>query len=57
MSEMVSIILKSEDVARTIEWYRRVGFELRGIYPETGEPTWCELSRDGVVVQLDIESV
>ena len=50
--ERVSAILKTADVARTIEWYREAGFELRGVHPETGEPTWCELSRDGVVLQF-----
>lgn len=39
-------------LARTIEWYREAGFELRGVHPETGDPTWCELSRDGVVLQF-----
>jgi hypothetical protein len=48
----VSAILKTLDVTRTIEWYRRAGFEIRGIFPDTGEPTWCEVSRDGVVLQF-----
>ncbi|HEX4941836.1 MAG TPA: VOC family protein [Actinomycetota bacterium] len=50
--ERACAILKTADVARTIEWYREVGFELRGVHPETGEPTWCELARDGVVLQF-----
>ena len=50
--QRVSAILKTEDVPGTIEWYRRVGFHLEGVFPETGEPTWCELSRDGVVLQF-----
>jgi hypothetical protein len=50
--DRVSAILKSEDVPATIERYRRIGFRLRGVFPETGEPTWCELSRDGVVLQF-----
>ena len=50
--ERVSAILKTADVARTIEWYRQAGFELGGVHPETGDPTWCELSRDGVVLQF-----
>ena len=52
MSEAVSAILKTTDVARTREWYRRVGFEVREVFPESGEPTWCEVSRDGVVLQF-----
>ena len=50
--ESVTAILKAPDVAKTIEWYQRVGFELRGVYPEADQPTWCELARDGVVLQL-----
>jgi hypothetical protein len=42
--EKVSAILKTEDVSDTIEWYTGVGFRLRGVFPETGEPTWCELA-------------
>jgi hypothetical protein len=50
--EPVTAILKAADVAKTIEWYQGVGFELRRVYPETGQPTWCELARDGVVLQF-----
>lgn len=35
----------------TIEWYTRIGFQLRGRFPEE-EPTWCELARDGVIIQF-----
>ena len=48
----VTAILKSTDVARTIAWYRQAGFELRGAFPETGDPTWCEVARDDVVFQF-----
>ena len=51
-SASVSAILKAFDVAATIEWYRQVGFEVRGVFPDEGEPTWCELSRDGVILQF-----
>ncbi len=51
-AEKVSAILKTEDVSGTMEWYRRIGFRVRGFFPETGEPTWCELSRDGVILQF-----
>ena len=37
--ERVSAILKTEDVARTIDWYRQVGFKIREVSPEFGEPT------------------
>jgi hypothetical protein len=52
VSEDVSAILKTTDVARTLEWYRRVGFEVREVFLESGEPTWCEASREGVVPQF-----
>jgi hypothetical protein len=45
-------ILKALDMDATIEWYRRVGFELNGRFPESGDVTWCELERDGVVLQF-----
>jgi uncharacterized glyoxalase superfamily protein PhnB len=48
----VSAILKSGDVTRTIDWYRRMGFDIRGVFPESGEPTWCEVARDGVILQF-----
>jgi hypothetical protein len=50
--DAVTAILKTTDVAGTLEWYRRVGFEVRGVFPESGEPTWCEVARDGVVLQF-----
>ena len=28
------------------------GFELRAVHPDDGEPTWCERSRDGIVLQF-----
>jgi hypothetical protein len=48
----VTAILKTTDVAGTLDWYRRIGFEVRGVFPDEGEPTWCEVSRDGVVLQF-----
>jgi hypothetical protein len=48
----VTAILKSSDVARTIDWYRGVGFDVLDVYPESGEPSWCAVTRDGVVLQF-----
>ena len=45
-------ILKTLDMDATITWYTRIGFELRGRFPETGEATWCEVARDGVTLQF-----
>lgn len=52
MAGQPTAILKTGDVPRTIEWYQRVGFTLIGVFPESGEPTWCEVSRDGVTLQF-----
>jgi hypothetical protein len=48
----VVAILKTMDVAGTIEWYGRVGFEIRGVFPATGDPRWCEVARDGLILQF-----
>jgi catechol 2,3-dioxygenase-like lactoylglutathione lyase family enzyme len=45
-------MLKTEDMAATLAWYERVGFEVRGRAPDDGTPTWLELERDGVVLQF-----
>ena len=39
------------DIRRTEDWYRNVGVVLRAHHPEEA-PTWCELERDGTVLQL-----
>jgi len=44
-------ILKTDDMAETIRWYLAAGFELRDQFPG-GDPTWCELARDGLVLQF-----
>jgi hypothetical protein len=36
--EKVSAILKTEDVSGTMEWYRRIGFRVRGFFPKQGNP-------------------
>ena len=50
--ECVTAILKATDIGRTIEWYRRVGFEVREVFPDSEEPTFCEVARDGVVLRF-----
>src|SRR6185295_6659414 len=44
------VILKTHDMEETIRWYNAVGFEVRDHFP--GEPAWCELARDDLVVQF-----
>lgn len=48
----VSVMLKTEDMHATLAWYERAGFEVRGRFPDDGEPTWLEVERDGVVLQF-----
>lgn len=45
-------MLKAADMVATQRWYQRIGFLVRGRYPAAGEPTWLEVSRDGVVLQF-----
>ena len=47
----VTAILKSDDVARD-RVVQAEGFEIRDVFPESGEPTWCEVARDGVILQF-----
>jgi hypothetical protein len=44
-------ILKTGDIRRTEDWYRNAGSVLRAHHPER-DPTWCELERDGTVLQF-----
>jgi uncharacterized glyoxalase superfamily protein PhnB len=46
----VALILKSADVEATLAWYQRVGFQVRGRWPEDGPATWCELARDDLAI-------
>jgi catechol 2,3-dioxygenase-like lactoylglutathione lyase family enzyme len=46
-------ILKVTDINRTIAWWTAIGFRLRGHHPPRPQtPTWCELERDGFVIQF-----
>jgi catechol 2,3-dioxygenase-like lactoylglutathione lyase family enzyme len=47
-----SVMLKTEDMAATLAWYERVGFDVRGRSPDEGVPAWLEVERDGVVLQF-----
>ena len=49
--QAATIVLKTEDMSSTIDWYRRVGFEQRGGFPDD-DPMWCELKRDDLVLQF-----
>jgi hypothetical protein len=46
-----TLILKTEDMAATIEWYRAVGFTVAASHPDR-DPTWCEVRRDTTALQF-----
>lgn len=46
-----TLMLKTDDMAATIAWYERAGFEIRGLAPED-DPAWAEVARDDVVLQF-----
>ena len=48
----VCAILKATDMAATVAWYQAAGFELRGCEPDPDAPTWCEVARDGLILQF-----
>ncbi|HKY49428.1 MAG TPA: VOC family protein [Acidimicrobiia bacterium] len=50
-TERLVAILKSSDVKRTMAWYTRAGFDVRGSHP-VEMPTWCELARDNTVFRF-----
>ena len=44
------------DLARTLEFYARLGFVRSGSHPEGEAPTWAEVRRDGVVLQFHTDA-
>lgn len=40
------------DMTETLEFYRKLGFELTGCHPDTSDPTWAEVQRDSVTFQF-----
>ncbi len=45
-------MLAVTDLKRTMEFYRRLGFKVQGMFGEP-EPVWCELVRDGVALMFN----
>ena len=39
----------------TLAFYRELGFELSGCYPDPVNPTWVEVTRDEVILQFHTE--
>jgi len=40
------------DLEETLSFYSILGFKLSGRYPSTGDPSWAEVTRDGVVLRF-----
>ena len=51
MSDRAVAILKTHDMVETIRWYAAAGFDVRDRLPDDN-PTWCEVARNGVVLQF-----
>ncbi len=43
------------DMAETLAFYRKLGFEVVGCHPDEKDPTWAEVARDGVALQFHTE--
>ena len=43
------------NMGETLAFYKKVGFEMTGCYPNHSDPTWAEVQRDGVVFQFHTE--
>ena len=44
------------NMRETLTFYRALGFELRGCYPNEIAPTWAEVTRDGVALQFHVDA-
>jgi hypothetical protein len=51
MADEACAILKVSSIPTTLEFYRSLGFEVHGMFPDD-EPTWAEVGRDGLVLQF-----
>ena len=40
------------DMGETLAFYRKLGFEITGSYPDPKNASWAEVQRDGVVFQF-----
>ncbi len=40
------------DMPASLAFYRKLGFEVTGCHPDSQQPTWAEVSRDGVALQF-----
>ena len=44
-----------KDMAETLTFYSKLGFELSGYHPQQQQATWTEVVRDGVALQFYTE--
>ena len=40
------------DMAKTLAFYRKLGFRLTGCHPDESNPLWAEVQRDSVTLQF-----
>lgn len=40
------------DLAETLNFYGKLGFDTTGFYPCKDQPTWAEVSKEGAVLQF-----
>jgi catechol 2,3-dioxygenase-like lactoylglutathione lyase family enzyme len=43
------------DMGETLEFYRTLGFQVTGYYPDELNPTWAEVRRDSVTFQFRVD--
>lgn len=44
-----------KDIAETLAFYGKLGFEVTGCHPDQQRASWAEVARDGVVLQFHTE--
>jgi catechol 2,3-dioxygenase-like lactoylglutathione lyase family enzyme len=55
LSQRLVPALLVRNMAETLAFYRKLGFELTGCHPDEDRPTWVEVARDRVVLQFHTE--
>ena len=43
------------NMGETLAFYKKLGFDMTGCYPNHSAPTWAEVQRDGVALQFHTE--
>lgn len=57
MDEKIRIVpsLLVKDISESVDFYKKLGFELTGCHPAQAEADWAEVSRNGVSFQFYTE--